>query len=313
MDQTQCQELIKAITLEEQRHLLKAYGRVEPRDRFKVRSGHPLLDGRETEFLFLDESGKAGRGREPVFSFGAVAMTDSAHQSYQRAADELKLRFFGTTAITFHEPHMRRHETVFRFDGNGATQKAFCEAVDELVHNTEFTAFGAGIRKVELAKFFDSSPDPYLPWDTYGIAIHLLLERYVDYLAKTQPKRLGRATFESQGPKEDALHHLDYTSLLLTGTQWVPDRSFRNWLETSAYFVPKNGSHGTEIADMLSRDLWEWVRDGCAGNPRRWDIFSRKVYRRGDIRMGKFGFKVFPDSDVRERIEEHRDATVTLN
>ena len=31
-----------------------------------------------------------------------------------------------------------------------------------------------------------------------------------------------------------------------------------------------------------------------------------KIYRRGDGRMGKFGAKVFPDSDIRDRVEAHR-------
>lgn len=302
-----CAELIAAVTREEQRHLLKAYGRIEPRARFKVKSGHPLLDGRQKDLLFLDESGKSGRGQEPVFALGAISMTKEAHGEYKRAADALKREFFGNDQITFHEPQMRRHETVFRFDGKEERQREFCRAVDELVRVSEFTVFGVAIRKSEFARFLSDGADPYLPWDTYGVAIHLLLERYVDYLAMTQPRRLGRATFESQGPVEDASHHLEYTSLLLSGTQWVPATNFRNWLETSARFVPKGGSHGTEIADMFSRDLYEWARDGCVGFPRRWAIFSRKTYRRGDLRMGKFGVKVFPDADVRSEVEAHRD------
>ncbi|MCC6489027.1 MAG: DUF3800 domain-containing protein [Candidatus Hydrogenedentes bacterium] len=287
--------------------MLKAYGRIEPRDRFKVKSGHPLLDGRQKDLLFLDESGKSGKGQEPVFALGAISMTQEAHKKYKRAADALKKEFFGDDRITFHEPQMRRHETIFRFDGKEDRQREFCEAVDDLVRSSEFTVFGVAIRKTEFAEFLTEGSDPYLPWDTYGVAIHLLLERYVDYLAKTQPKRLGRATFESQGPVEDASHHLEYTSLLLSGTQWVPATNFRNWLETSARFVPKGGSHGTEIADMFSRDLYEWVRYGCGGVPRRWESFSQKIYRRGDLRMGKFGVKVFPDADLRPEVEAHRE------
>ncbi len=203
---------------------------------------------------------------------------------------------------------MRRHETIFGFDGDVARRVAFCDAVDALVASTTFTAFGVAIRKQALDAFRATETDPYLPWDTYGLAIHLLFERYVDYLAMTEPQSIGRTCFESQGPVEDAQHHLEYNTLLLSGTQWVPSASFRNWLQTSADFVPKAGSHGTEIADTLSRDLYEWVRDGCTAAPRRWHIFNDKVYRRGDRRMGKFGFKVFPDSDIRALVEAHRES-----
>ena len=62
-----------------------------------------------------------------------------------------------------------------------------------------------------------------------------------------------------------------------------------------------------ELADMFSRDLFEWVRGGCgAFTPRRWDIWQTKIYARDDGMMGKFGVKVFPDSDIRDQIENHR-------
>ena len=40
--------------------------------------------------------------------------------------------------------------------------------------------------------------------------------------------------------------------------------------------------------------------------PRRWDVWQSKIYSRDDAMMGKFGIKVFPDSDIRDRIENHR-------
>lgn len=93
-------------------------------------------------------------------------------------------------------------------------------------------------------------------------------------------------TFESQGPKEDAEHQMEYARLLLDGSQWIADASFRNWLETGLRFVPKSGSHPMELADMLSRELFEWIRDGCITQHGRWDLFNRKIYCRGDALMG---------------------------
>lgn len=237
-------------------------------------------------------------------------MTPEAAAAYVAAANELKRHFFDTPEVTFHEPQMQRHETVFRFGGDAAKQRAFCEALNDVIRRAEFVAFGVAIRKAEFRAFMSGAGDSYLPWDVYSVAIHLLLERYVDHLAATAGRHMGRVTFESQGPLEDAQHQMAYTDLLVTGTQWVPDSGFRNWLETGARFVPKAGSHGTELADMLSRAIYEWARDGCMptdDNPR-WAILSEKIYRRGDMRMGKFGIKVFPDSDIRDRIEAQRDS-----
>ena len=60
------------------------------------------------------------------------------------------------------------------------------------------------------------------------------------------------------------------------------------------HFQPKRGSDPTELADLLARDLYEWVRSGCQEPPKWWDRFRNKIYCRGDGALGKFGVKVFP-------------------
>ena len=91
--------------------LQRAHGRIESRRRTKHRSGNPIRDGRRLEHLFVDESGSAvpmtTLGQQPWFALGAVAMTDEQIADYRERADSVKLEFFGTTEITFHEPEMR--------------------------------------------------------------------------------------------------------------------------------------------------------------------------------------------------------------
>ena len=117
---------------------------------------------------------------------------------------------------------------------------------------------------------------------------------------------MGRVTFESIGPREDALHQLEFARILIEGSQWIPDKAFRNYLETGLRFSPKQGSSPLELSDMFCRDLYEWVRGDCVTTPERWQLFNRKIYCRGDGMRGKFGVKVFPDADLRDLIEEHR-------
>lgn len=306
-------EFIGKITQSELTELHRGYGRLESRKRFKPHVSHPLLEKRPRSELFIDENGKSvpepsNASEAAVFSLGAVAMPAEAVDDYCVAANEIKLQFFGTTNITFHEPYMRFREYPYDFDGNEERQLEFDQAIDRLVKEANFTAFGVGVRKEAYAdEFIESGLDPYLPTDVYALAIMLLLERYLDFLASRGTKRLGRATFESIGPLEDAHHQLEYARLLIDGSQWVPDSSFRSWLETGLRFEPKAGSHPLELADMLSRDIYEWVRGQCIVTPKRWELFSRKIHCRGDGQTGKFGLKIFPDSDIRERVEAHRD------
>ena len=288
----------------------RAQGRVEPRKRYKGQSSRAVQENRPVNCLYIDESGVSNR--EPLdtpkfFALGAVAIDDEEVSRYCKRADTIKQQFFRKTNFTFHEPDMRRHNEAYSFGGDIAKQREFDDAVGQLIDDTDFVVFGVGIRKSDFQQqFVDAGSDPYLPADVYAVAIILLMERYVDYMATLKPERIGRITLESQGPKEDADHQLEYARLLISGSQWVAPAAFRSWLETGLRFVPKRGSDPTELADIASRDLYEWVRSGCTGNPTHWQRLSRKVYCRGDGQMGKFGIKVFPDHDIRERIEEHR-------
>ena len=309
-DETLCDELLKSIARHEAIELQRAHGRIESRNRFKRGVPYSLLEGRPVSNLYVDESGRSNPGYTSglgFFSLGAVALTESATDAYCSKADEIKLRFFGNTQLTFHEPNMRNRAGDFYFGNNEQEQREFDEAISGLIEETDFVAFGVGIRKRAFAEdFLETRLDPYLPTDVYVIAIAMMLERYVDFLANSPEKRMGRLTFEGQGAKEDAYHQLEYARLLIEGTQWVSDKGFRQWLETGLRFTPNRGSHPTELADMLSRDLYEWIRDDCESSPKWWSMFSEKMYCRDDGRMGKFGVKVFPDTDIRETIERHR-------
>jgi hypothetical protein len=226
---------------------------------------------------------------------------------YNAAADEIKLSFFKKTDITFHEPDMRYRKDWFNFGDDAARQKEFDSAIDNLLETTDFQVFGVGVRKEAFQReFVDAGLDPYLPTDVYALAITLLLERYLDFLSSQSTPRLASVIFESQGTLEDAIHQLEYARTLVHGSQWVAGKSFQLWLEPGLTFQPKCGSDPMEIADMFARDLFEWTRSECTVASQRWELFSKKIYCRGDGRMGKFGVKIFPDSDIRERIDEHR-------
>lgn len=306
-------ELIKNLAQQEATELQRAQGRIESRKRFKHLSGHPMLDYRKLNLLFLDECGKSFAEPKTTgphyFTLGAVSMAEGAVVTYIEASNELKQRFFGTTELTFHEPYMRFHDGPYYFGGDDAKQADFDAALRLLLETADFVAFGVGIRKDEFGRdFVETGIDPYLPTDAYAVAITMLLERYIDFLATLDDARhLGRVMFESQGPLEDALHQLEFARVLVEGSQWVPESAFRNYLETGLRFAPKTGSSPLEIADIVSRDLYEWLIQGCEGETKYWDLLRKKVYHRGDGQMGKFGIKVFPDSDIRERIEAHRN------
>ena len=310
VDTASCGQILEEIEKQERIALQRSQGRIEPRKRFKGHASQPLLDSRALNYLYVDEGGKSNPETVNVptfFALGAVAIDDEEHERYCERADSIKQEFFGTTEVTFHEPELRMHKGRYYFNGNQSEQRRFDNSIERLIEEIDFTVFGVGIRKSAFRQHYaEADIDPYLPTDVYAIAIVLLLERYVDYIASTRPGRLGRVTFESQGPLEDALHQLEYARVLISGSQWLKPSSFRNWLETGLRFAPKRGSEATELADMVARSLYEWIRGGCEVNPSKWSQLSRKIYCRDDGQMGKFGIKVFPDSDILNQIHDHR-------
>jgi hypothetical protein len=311
-----CEQLAREIAEQELRELQRAHGHIESRVRFKPQSSHPLLENRRVNRLYIDECGTShpqSTAKQPVFALAAVAMDVESVQAYRQAADEIKKEFFGTTAVAFHEPEMRQRKGRYYFAGDTEQTQAFEAAIAGLLVETSFTVFGVAVRKAAFEHdFLASGIDPYLPTDVYSLAILMLLERYVDFLASQPERQMGRVTFESLGPREDAVHQLEYARVLVDGSQWVPESAFRNWLEAGIRFRPKQGSDPLELADMFGRELYEWAVAGCTGSPKHWELFGGRIHLRGDGQMGKFGVKVFPDSDIRDRIEAHRAQIAVL-
>ena len=271
-----------------------------------------MRDDRPINLLTVDESGvshsQTASGGGDWFALGGVAMTQEEAAWYRDAADRLKLEFFGRTDVTFHEPLMRRQLGHFSFGGRPDRQSEFAAAIADLITDCEFTAFAVGIRKRALREILgDSLPDPYLPPGIYSIAIHLLLELYVDFLAHEPSEPIGRVLWEAQGPREDAEHQRDFVDTLLGGTRRTSESAFRRFLEPGVRFVPKGGSHPLELSDMLARDVFEWIRSDCLNDPLRWSIFSSKFYRRGDPASGEFGLAVFPDREIQAQVQAWRE------
>ena len=304
-----CAQIIEQIWGRERQELQRAHGWLDSRRAFKLKSGQPLSEGRSENVLYIDESGVAAPEptlSEAWFATGAVAMVDADIPAYAKQANAIKMSFFGTTDITFHEPHLRRRKEQFSFGDDEARQREFDEAICQLIVDTPAVFFGVGVRKSEFGNFIDAGQDPYLPTDAYALAITMLLERYVDFLAHRPTRAVGRVTFESIGPREDAMRQAAVLELLLHGTQWLSESAFSGMLHTGVHYVPKDGTDVTELAEIVAREVYEWVRSGCTEEPKYWEAVSSKFYLRGDGQMGKFGLKVFPDSDIRSLIEAHR-------
>ena len=95
---------------------------------------------------------------------------------------------------------MRSQNEIYSFGRDVAKQREFDAAIRRLIEDTDFTVFGVGIRKNDFqGQFADTGINHYLLTDVYAVAIVLLMERHIDYMATAKSERIGRITLESQG------------------------------------------------------------------------------------------------------------------
>lgn len=288
----------------------RADGRVDSRRKHSLRAASTTADPALVNLLFIDESGvawpKPGKQND-VLALGAIALSQEVADEYCEVIRELKLVHFGHANAVLHEPAVRKHDGLFYFGGDQGAQDAFHHDYVKVLNGLDFVVFGSAVRKASLTgPILLKSADHYFPSDTYGIAIHLLMERYTDYIATRPDRTVGKIFFEAQGPKEDASHQLEYARLLVNGTQWVAATEFQHLLQPGVAFLPKKSCHPMELADLVAREIFEWVGSDCAQRSNMWNMLSAKIYRRDDRLRGKFGVKIFPDSDIREQIVAHR-------
>ena len=213
-------------------------------------------------------------------------MTAESESNYIANANRIKEKFLGTTDTVFHEPQMRNRSGQFKFKDDSKVQGKFDEAIKALIKATEFVAFSAVIRKDEFKGGFFGS---YLPADNYALAITLLLEQFVEFLCQSEAPSMGRVIFESQLAHKDALHQAAHTYLLLNGTQSISDKTFRDCLEIGCHFHTKSGSSGTELADLVARECFEWVRSDCKEEPKFWNELKTKWFNQSEP-----GPRIFP-------------------
>lgn len=263
--------------------------------------------------LFVDESGQADDVWKPgksdsFFTLGAIAISTDAHKQYQTRAEQFKRKFFkGGTHVVLHASELREAMNHPSGKGDfalndGKRWPGLVKALGKLVEETEFTAFGIIIQKeVFNREFTETGKDPFLPRETYDLALHLLLERFTSFLASADGAPIGSITLESQNPEQDARHQLSIAETIAYGTRWVSPRPLQDDIRPGVEFLKKQPSHPLELSDMLANFLYRLANNGYDRPPRLgendkrlWDIFCTKFYQEGDLRHGKFGLKVFP-------------------
>lgn len=280
--------------------------------------------------LFVDESGPAddvrnweSEKKNDFFTLGGIAISDDEHKQYREHANQLKREFFKNgSGVILHAFDLRKAmEGSNQREGNLALNADkswpdFVEALEELVEQTNFTAFGIIIQKwVFHQEFTMTGKDPFLPRETYDLALHLLLERFVSFLASATDAPIGSIALEYRSPEQNARHQLSIAETIAYGTRWISPEPLQRDILPGVEFLKKQSSHPLELSDMLANLLYRLARGGFYNNrlphlrqgDKLWDIFYEKLYGEDNLRQGKFGLKVFPIGDLDGWLNDLRD------
>jgi hypothetical protein len=303
-------ELLRDLRREAQGERSRAEGHLAPRKKYKGRSPHLALEsGRGLISLYLDESGKDNVSLEqPIFVLAGVALSDADSEDFMKKSNQLKRDYHLPIETTLHASKIEKCIRPFDFEGNVERHAQFRESVRELVRQTPCVLVASIIRKVELDRFSKSNEATLnLPPDLYEMALTLVAERFVDFLYSDNTlKPCGKLVFESIGSLEDAKHQRAFSELLISGSEFVSDGCFRGWLQPGCDFRPKSGSSPLELADQAGRSMLQWARSNFSMDHEFLRDWSQKIHVRDDGLQGKFGVKVFPDDDIRQKVLEIR-------
>ena len=291
---------------------------------------HDRPDKRADIRLFVDESGQADDVREfhkdnDFFALGAIAISDAESEQYRERANQLKRNFFkGGPNVILHASELRQAMKGPAERGGKFALKAgkewsdLVQALEELVEQTEFTAFGIIIQKWRFyQEFTEPGEDPFLPRETYDLALHLLLERFTSFLASAADAPIGSITLEYQSPPQNARHQLSIAETIAYGTRWVSPEPLQLDIRPGVEFLNKQPSHPLELSDLLANLLYQLARDRFSGDrpPRLqqggstklWETFCFKFYQEDDLRRGQFGLKVFPAGNLDAWLNDFRE------
>lgn len=266
----------------------------------------------EDWYLVIDECGKDTTTSQNPFVLSGILISTREVANYIQRANKIKDRFFGRDIrVAFHDPYLREGKTDgivdYSFSNNAEKQQELKQEITELITKTPCHAFAVAIpipeynQEQTTAKLNGYSLYPELPKGIYPMAIMLLMERCLDFLAyglNSKPK--VTVVFESIGPKEDIEHQLTFAQVLHLGTEWVKPDVFRKYFYPGVSFLTKEaykkdkGSHPLELADILGRDVFEWLKGNGQTNPYFWNIWKQKFYKRESGRSGRFSLKILP-------------------
>ena len=154
--------------------------------------------------VYLDESGDHGLDRfdphYPVFVLAAVLIEQRAYDLLKGEFSYLKLKYWQTRDVIFHNREIRRREGIFSQLGDGE-YASFVQELGEVISRVPFSVIAVIVDKRELRERYP------VPRNPYEIALGFIVERVaMEWVRRPGWWRAGTGLplyLEARGRRED--------------------------------------------------------------------------------------------------------------
>ncbi len=243
--------------------------------------------------VYLDESGDHGLDSYdpvyPIFVLASVLLDEKQADLLEATFAELKIKYFGTTNLVFHEREIRRREGPFLGFPLDLHER-FITDLSNAIANLNFKVIAALIDKSRLTKAYGN------PLNPYEIALGFVLERVAMEVGAYWGESLP-VLIEGRGKKEDR-------SLLAVFRNFrkgdhplsapLGPRAGEVLRAMRLDFQPKKANiAGLQLADLVARPIGiHYLRPKQANKAYR--IIESKFRRGRGGKIWGYGLKVFP-------------------
>jgi hypothetical protein len=207
--------------------------------------------------LYLDESGDHSLDKVdptyPVFVLGGIIIDEAADGAILRQqVSDLKVSLFGRDDLILRTADIRRNRNGFESLKDPAIREEFYRRVNELMTSVPFSIVACAINKrTHMERYGDAAIDPYM------LSLNVLVERF--YFELSRRKQIGMIIAERRDPVLDRQLDISWTSLIVSGTQFVQGSRIRDTIKGMRLSHKHENLAGLQLADLVVSPIGRYV------------------------------------------------------
>jgi Protein of unknown function (DUF3800) len=237
--------------------------------------------------LFLDETLPIGNLKYFCLA-GFIVKEDVYKKEIIPEVNNLKQKFFNSTAVILHEVEIRKAAkgTPFEIFQDDQKRNEFWDNIKEIFKKYNIYILSASIHEKRLKNLYPTMRDKY------SICLQVILENYVNFLERHDG--VGNVVIESRNQTQNEQLQGHFHGLKVTGTLFYEPLELQKRLGTISFPLKEDNNVGLQLADMIPNPLNRHLSKAKQKIPGLMDIIHSKAYDGLINDKQRFGIKVIP-------------------